>query len=63
MLSYHFRQNGECEIYPCSNSNRTTKEHYYAVLSQINDGTIRAAVCEVYNTVFGTTDYHIISKK
>jgi len=46
---------------PCQ-SNSITKEYYYTLLSQINNGaTVKATVCRIENITFGTTSYYLTS--
>lgn len=48
-------------IYSASSSNQISKEYYYHLVGEINRGTMVSAVCEVYNIIFGTSSYHLLT--
>jgi hypothetical protein len=47
--------------YPCSDSNRITKEYYNLLIGAINRGEIYKSVCKVTNKTFATETYYLIS--
>ena len=44
-----------------SRSNQITKEYYDFLVGEINRGTIKKAVCRIYNEIFGVTSYHLLT--
>ena len=51
----------EITTFPCSSSNRITKEYYNFLVGEINRGTIIKAVCSVTDKRFNYTAYYLIS--
>lgn len=42
-------------------SNQITKEYYNFLVGEINRGTIKKAVCRIYDEIFGVTSYYLLT--
>lgn len=59
---YNYNSNGNMPTFPASRSNAITKEYYQHLVGEINNKTLKSAVCKVTNETFGTETYHLLTK-
>ena len=61
-MSQHITAHKEVQVtFAASDSNAITKDYYNFLVGNINRGTIKSAVCEIVNEVFGVTSYHLLT--
>lgn len=61
--STHFNlSKKQVQTYPCSQSNQITKEYYWCLVGQINNGTCFKSVCRIENHTHGIESYYLISE-
>lgn len=60
MVSFTFPKE-KIDTVPPYVGNQISKEYYNFLVVEINNGTIKKAVCKITNTVFNSESYYLIS--